>query len=265
MYKKFRFINEELAGDIFYPSSARAKPKAAGIFLYGLPAFIGQNEVTYSLINANLVSFQPHYLGTYDSGGLYSPQSVVETCRHTQSIFTRGVVEQTTKDDAPYSLPPLRLAVGHSFGTLALLRGVRHLTTITTLVLLAPTVHYGRGEADFGNKADGLAILRSIRLAHPFTYRLAPPETWYDLLTGNDALPVPADHPTLKEVIAVGGEDDPYLDWKPLERNLPRIVRAYCGDRVKLKIVRVPSAGHNLAELVEPRRKFSLSDIARNC
>lgn len=260
MYKKFRFIDQGLAGDVFYPTAAGCSPTGSGLFLYGLPAFIGQNEVTYSLIKANLVSIQPHYVGTYDSAGAYSPASVLETCKLTQALCSNGGVRQTTKNNAFFALPPLRIAVGHSFGSLAVLRAARVLTTVTQIVLLAPTVHYRKKDPDYGNRADGFAILQSIRQAHPYTYRLAPDSEWDELMSGNDPLPEAVDHPTLRSVTAIVGDEDPYLSWEPLEATLPSVVRAYCGMRASLKIVRVPKAGHVLADLVEVPGVFSLTD-----
>lgn len=265
MYKKFRFIVDDLAGDIYYPSASSSSPRAAGIFLYGIPAFIGQNEVTYALINANMMAFQPHYYGTYDSGGLYSPTTVINTCRDSQSMFDRGTAPQTTKKNAPFSLPPLRLCVGHSFGTLAALRGVQYLTSLDTLVLLAPTVHYRKVDPDFGNTADGLSILESIRQGNPRTYRLAPDFEWLELMSGNDPLPKNSAHPTLRKVIAVAGAEDPYLKMSALEENLPKIVRAYCGPSVSFELIRVPNAGHNIAELTDVDGHFRLADVALRC
>ncbi len=93
MYKKFRFIENGLAGDLFYPDPSRKiTAKSAGLYLFGLPSFIGQNEVTYALTANGVISCQPHYLGTFDSEGQFSPQSVIETCIKVQEIFDSGSV-----------------------------------------------------------------------------------------------------------------------------------------------------------------------------
>ena len=263
MYKKFRFIDDGLAGDVYYPTTFKEVPRASGVFLYGLPSFIGQNEVTYALISANMISFQPHYYGTYDSTKEYSPVTAVETCIKTQSIFSCGFVKQTMKHNSPFTLPSLKICIGHSFGTLAALRSVRHLTTLDTLILLAPTVHYRKKEPNFGNTADGFAILESIRIGHPYTYRLAPTHEWQELMSGGDSIPSPIIHPSLKEVIAVAGEQDSYLDLDALEENLSTIVHAYCGNAVAFRLIRIPNGGHTMSDLVEVDGVFSLSSTCK--
>jgi hypothetical protein len=258
MYKKFRFRANELAGDVFY--SPGTSPRASGLFLYGLPAFVGQNEVTYAMVESGLVAFQPHYFGTYDSGSDYSPRSAIRTCIESQAIIGSGSVMPVGKKDA-FGLPPLKVCVGHSFGTLVALRAARSLTTLTKLVLLAPTVHYRKASPNYGNKADGHAILDSIAAGNPLTYRLAPRDVWKELMDGNDPLPPAEAHPTLREVIAVAGTDDPYLDMSALENSLHQVVRAYCGDQTSFQLVTVPGAGHTLSDLVEPGEMFSLRQV----
>ncbi len=259
MYKKFRFRVNELAGYVFYAPGHKAR--ASGMFLYGLPAFIGQNEVTYSMVESEVVAFQPHYFGTYDSERDYSPESAVCTCKESQAIFDRGRVDQVGKEGDAFALPPLKMCVGHSFGTLVALRAAKHLTSITKLILLAPTVHYRKSSPNYGNKADGHAILDSIDRGHPLTYRLAPRKQWKELMDGNDPLPRPLSHPTLRDVIAVAGEKDAYLDIPALQQTLPDVVRAYCGEQASLRIVVLPGAGHTLSDLAEAGEAFSLRRI----
>jgi hypothetical protein len=261
MYKKFRFIENGLAGDVFYSSQMATPPRAAGLFLYGIPSFIGQNEVTYAMLSSNLVAFHPHYFGTYDSIGQYSPETVVTTCAAVQKIFSRGQVTQTTKQNDPYPLPPLKLCVGHSFGALAALRGIRSLTDVTTLILLAPTVSYRKNNPNFGNTADGFAILDSIEQCYPYTYRLAPRHDWAQLMAGDDPLPAPSPHPSLTKVIAVAGSEDKYLNIPALQQNLKHIVTAFCGERIEFKLVVVPGAAHPIPDLLEAPDGFSLANV----
>lgn len=259
MYKKFRFRVKELAGDVFYAPGQT--PRASGMFLYGLPAFIGQNEVTYSMVEAGVVSFQPHYFGTYDSGRDYSPDSAIRTCKDSQAIFDRGKVEPVGKKGDAFNLPQLKICVGHSFGTLVALRAAKHLSHLRKLVLLAPTVHYRKASPNYGNRADGHAILDSIEAGHPLTYRLAPRKHWKELMDGADPVPRPTSHPTLREVIAVAGENDAYLDLPALHATLPDLVRAYCGEQATLRIVVLPGKGHTLSDLVEAGDAFSLRRV----
>lgn len=264
MYKKFRFIENGLAGDVYYPDPKfGVTPKSSGLYLYGLPSFIGQNEITYALVSNGALSFQPHYFGTFDSNLDFSPKNVFDTVRISQDIFDRGFAYQTGKGNQKFQLPPLEACIGHSFGNLVALRTIRHLHSVKVLILLAPTVHYRKANPNFGNKANGMSILKSIILENPFTYRLSPLEDWEEIMEGKDELPKPQDHPSLQEVIAVAGADDNYLDIPALQENLHRIVAAYCGEKVRFSLKLIPGGGHPISYLVNAGKHFDLQDVLR--
>lgn len=261
--KKFRFIDDGLAGDIFYPESdSGITVRTAGLFLYGFPAFVGPNSITKALVSSGILAVQPHYFGTYDSGGLHSPISIVDTCRATQTLFDKGYVTQS-KDSKPYKLPEsLEVCVAHSFGCMIALRAVQYLTSLKLLVLMAPAVHYNRTNPNFGLNEDGMDQLESVKRSHPHTYRLAPSTEWEDLLTGKDPLPsFIQQHPTLQEVVAVVGEKDKYFDVSALEKSLPIIIKAYCGNETKLSFKIIPGIGHSSDGLTDAGQNFQLKDV----
>lgn len=258
MYKKFRTIENQLAVDFFYPESTGSSTVGAALFLYGLPSFIGQNEVTYAAVKAGMVSVHPHYYGTYDSGGLFSPDSVVETCKTVQSMFSRGWVHPLAKKEA-FQLPKLLSCVGHSFGCLAALRAAQSLPDLRKIVLLAPTVHYRKTNPDYGNTADGFAILNSIATSHRHTYRLSSADAWQEVMGGNEVFPPTSTHPSLVEVVAVMGTRDPYLKPDAIMQSLPGLVSVLCGERARTRFVTVTGAGHNIADLLGSP-SFNLTD-----
>lgn len=258
--KKFRFIDGGLAGDVFLPDR---QASAAGIFLFGFPAFIGPNEVTRAFVDNGLISFQPHYFGTYDSDGQFSPTSIVDTCRRSQEFFDRGSVAQT-KNNEPFKLnQQIEICVGHSFGGLVALRAAHSLHNLKVLVLMGPTLHYSRSNPDFGNNADGMKSLGYVRLANPRTYRLAPDSDWQTLMSGREPLPPATQHPTLREVIAVVGEHDSYVDIPAFQQSFHLLVAAYCGPSVQHSIVVVPNGGHTLDYLVDAPGVFRLEEVIK--
>lgn len=258
--KKFRFIDGGLAGDVFLPEG-QDTPISAGIFLFGFPAFIGPNEVTRAFVDNGLISFQPHYFGTYDSDGQFSPTSIVDTCRRSQEFFDRGQVLQS-KNNQPFSLTQqIEFCVGHSFGGLVALRAAHILHELKALVLMGPTLHYCRVNPDFGNTADGMKSLDYVRLANPRTYRLASNTEWEAMMTGREPLPPATPHPTLRQVIAVVGENDSYVDIPAFKDNFHLLVNAYCGPNVDHSIIVVPKGGHTLEYLVDAPGVFRLSDV----
>jgi hypothetical protein len=254
--RKLRFVDGGLAGDIYFNDQIAFQD--AALFLYGFPAFVGPTPVTVELVNGGYLAFQPHYFGSYDSSGPHSPYSLLDTCRATDELFQRGHVT-LSGDGKPHTLPSkASLCVAHSFGCLVALRAVNLLSSIESLVLLAPAVHYGRSDPDFGLKENGLKHLEYVRASHPLTYRLAPKDHWIDLLTGRDALPRNGEHRSLKRVLAVVGDRDEYFDKEALRRNLPLIVRAYCGPNVEFDLHALPFADHSLDELVPAMKRQGL-------
>lgn len=254
--KKLRFVDGGLVGDIY--TNDRVKDDDAAVFLYGFPALVGPNAVTTELVRGGYLACQPHYFGSYDSAGPHSPNSLVDTCRATDEMFRRGSVSMS-KDGRIQALPSkARLWVAHSFGCLVALRAVKFLSTVETLILLAPAVHYGQKDPDFGIREDGLKHFEHVKVSYPYTYRLAPKDQWIELLTGRDTLPKNSDHESLRQVVAVVGDRDEFLDKDALGRNLKLAVAAYCGSSVRLDF-HVVASDHSLDELVSAMKFESLS------
>ena len=258
--KKFRFLDKGLAGDVFYPDpDVGPRPSSAGVFVYGFPAFVGPNAVTALMVQRGMMAVQPHYLGSYDSDGIYSPISLLDTCRVAGELFQQGHVTQS-RDGKRFDIPSqIDVFVGHSFGCLVALRGIRFLPSIRRLVLMAPAVHYSRSNPDFGLHENGPEHLEYVRRSHPHTYRLAPATEWHELLTGKDGLPRHQyTHPSLEEVVAIVGEKDKYFDREALRSNLPVIVEAYCGSRARFSFHVVREAAHPVDDLVPAMAKMGL-------
>jgi hypothetical protein len=263
--KKYRFIDNGLAGDVYYPHpNTGIKPKTAGMYLFGFPSFIGPIEVTTALVADGLLSFQPHYYGSYDSDGLFSPNSVVETSKTSQALFDRGYITRMP-DGSKFELPEkLEILIGHSFGCFAAIRAVPFLKTLKVLVLLAPTIHYSRTNPDFGVDEDGVAQIESVRISNPKTYRLASAEEWRVPMLGQDPIPNLGNHPTLEEVVVVVGENDKYFDLKALRANLPLLIRGYCGEKTEYTFLTLPGVAHAInSGHLEKQNGFDFSGLLR--
>jgi len=255
--KRFRFIEEGLAGDAFYE---RGRQDFAGVavYLYGLPSFPASNPVTVALVAAGFIAIQPHYFGTYDSEGEFSPTSMVATLEAVGRSVLQGRLIQA-KDGTPFEIPrTVSVCVGHSFGCAAALRGFHKLPGVTTLVLLAPAAHYGQGEEDYGVRDVGLDDLEYVRTSHPHTYRLAPASEWAEILMGKDPLPTAPQPSSLRNVWAVIGDEDTYFDLPVAKERMPRLLEAYCGSQTARQLVVLPGCGHPVAELLSNDGGFNL-------
>lgn len=263
LIKKFRFIDNGLAGDIYYPDpSCGVEPTSAGIFLFGFPFFVGPNEVSTALVSAGMMSFQPHYYGSYDSEGVFSPESLIETCKTSQALFDRGFVTKMPEKKQTALNPKLELCIGHSFGTFAAIRAVQYFHTLKVLVLLAPTIHYSHQDPDMGVNEDGLENLEAVRLTNPHTYRLANNDAWRDVLTGKDPIPSLPDHPTLKDVYVIVGEKDKYFNHPVFEKMIPTIVKGYCGKKAKITFLRLKNVAHAInSGLLDKRYGFDIDSV----
>ena len=266
--KKFRFVEDGLAGDVYFDRS-RDSFSGLALFAYGFPSFPGPNAVIEALTAAGLVVISPHFRGTYDSEGEFSPESLVSTVEDVARLVGRGYLAQG-KDGKHFDLPERWvLIVGHSFGCAAVIRSWFHLKGVEALLLLAPTAHYSIHDPDYGVREDGMAQLDYVRETHPYTYRLAPDTVWRDLFSGIDephAQNVSASN--APSVTAVIGEQDAYFDVEVARVNMSRLIDRYVGDTSPAVHV-LRGCGHPLAELVNPDTGFALQSflhdlVARN-
>jgi hypothetical protein len=243
--KKFRFISGDLAGDIFYDQ--HREPRGSALFLYGFPSFVGPNQLVQDVVAEGYALISPHYYGTYDSSGAHSPASMAQTIRDTDNALSSGRIVKIGSTKSPIPLPPISVAVGHSFGTAALIRSAYELPSLERMLLLAPTMHYGRTPVDYGMRSDGRDGYNGTLASHPLTYRLAPIGEWASIFDGTDK-PVLHDLAgQLQTVHVVIGEDDPYFDVPiAADASIP-LVKAYVGN-VPTTVQVLPSAAPGIDE-----------------
>ena len=57
--KRDRFFVDGLACDIYWDETLGAPPRGLGVYVYGFPGSIGNNEVTKIMLNLGMVVVQP--------------------------------------------------------------------------------------------------------------------------------------------------------------------------------------------------------------
>ncbi len=249
--QRARFINSGITSDVYFPPTD-VTPSETGLYTYGFPGSIGVNAVTDFLHqDRGQVVVQPHYAGTYDSAGHFSPVAAIE------SITTVGIAVAESKavnikNNEPLSIPStLTTLVGHSFGCFAALRAASSLSSLRTLLLLGPAISFGDGPLSCGVQEDGAWQIAYVRRSRPFTYRLAPEDTWLSMFRGDfDEPGDPAGSSSIQRVIGVVGTDDKYFDLKLLEERFEQIVRLYVGSNPKAELLMVEGADHSTASLL---------------
>ena len=99
---RFRFIEKGLCCDVYY--NKKKNIDKCALFLYGFPATIGSNNLTEVLVDRGYTVLHPHYYGTYDSMGDFSPQSAFETVKTIVEIVKDSLVKNL-KSTLMYKLP----------------------------------------------------------------------------------------------------------------------------------------------------------------
>jgi hypothetical protein len=262
--QRARFINSGITSDVYFPPTD-VTPSETGLYTYGFPGSIGVNAVTdFLLQDRDQVVVQPHYAGTYDSAGFFSPVVAIE------SITTVGIAVAESKavnikNNESLLIPPtLTTLVGHSFGCFAALHAAPSLSSLRTLLLLGPAISFGEGPLGCGVKEDGAWQIAYVRRSRPFTYRLAPEDTWLSMYCGDLNEPSdPASSSSIQRVVGMVGTDDKYFNLKLLEERFEQIVRLYVGSDPRVELLMVEGADHAAASLLTLGRDDLLAALGR--
>lgn len=246
--KKNRLYIKKLAVDVFYNRAIDFNEnKLAVVILNGFPDFAGPNALTNLLVSEDIVVFQPHLKGTYDSAGEFCPEGVKSSLCLLNTIIWEAracTYPDNTPEIFPWKINSLAL-VGHSFGGLLAIRYSYCLKNVEKLLLTSPALHYG---VKYGCYEIGPEHYESVRKLYPFTYRLAPIEMWDGILDGIDTLPEEP-YGTVKGVLILYGNNDKYFDIDKVKTIAPGLVSAYVESATPiLKIVE--GSGHPIAEIL---------------
>lgn len=210
--KRARFISEGLAADV-YSDGEFERTSEAGIYVYGFPGSTGPNPLTRFFTVRGVTMVQPHYFGTYDSAGLFSPGSAITSIDQVADVLSRGGTEDV-KAHAPLDLPRnVTTLVGHSFGAFAALRAAKHISTLNTLILMGPAITFGKGTLGCGVHEDGEWQVSYVRRSRPYTYRLSSDDEWFAMYRGDHNPPKdPEETSRLARVVGLVGSQDKYFE-----------------------------------------------------
>ncbi|MDE7425887.1 MAG: hypothetical protein K2N51_19680 [Lachnospiraceae bacterium] len=173
---RFRFIEKGLCCDVYY-NKKRNIDKCA-LFLYGFPATIGSNNLTELLVDMGYTVLHPHYYGTYDSTGDFSPQSAFETVRAIVEIASGSLV-RNLKSDTMYKLPDtISICIGYSFGAYVLRHTVQYLKDLEEVFLFSPVMSNSPTNKLCWVNENGQEHLNYVMRTRPFTYRIKDKEIW---------------------------------------------------------------------------------------
>lgn len=247
--KKKRYYNSKIAVDVFYnPEINIADFKKAVVSISGFPDFIGINPLTQLLVGSNVLVFQPHMAGTFDSGYLFNPEGAIRTFIALNDLINNANGSDLPSTNAikmPWNIDSV-LLTGHSFGGFFALRFFNLIENVEKILFTSSVFHY----ADrYGCLEIGPEQYEKVSNQYPYTYRLADISEWMGMWEGKDKLPT-APLGKAKEVMIIYGENDKYFNIELIKQNLLELVRRYIvSDNIKIEIVK--EAGHPLIELLD--------------
>lgn len=247
--KKKRYYNSNIAVDVFYnPEINIADFKKAVVSISGFPDFIGINPLTQLLVGTNVLVFQPHMAGTFDSGYLFNPEGAIRTFIALNDLINNANGSDLPSTNAvkmPWNIDSV-LLTGHSFGGFFALRFFNLIENVEKILFTSSVFHY----ADrYGCLEIGPEQYEKVSNQYPYTYRLADISEWMGMWEGKDKLPA-APLGKAKEVMIIYGENDKYFNIELIKQNLLELVSSYIiSDSIKIEIVK--DAGHPLIELLD--------------
>lgn len=247
--KKKRYYNNNIAVDVFYnPEINIADFKKAVVSISGFPDFIGINPLTQLLVGSNVLVFQPHMAGTFDSGYLFNPEGAIRTFIALNDLINNANGSDLPSTNAvkmPWNIDSV-LLTGHSFGGFFALRFFNLIENVEKILFTSSVFHY----ADrYGCLEIGPEQYEKVSNQYPYTYRLADISEWMGMWEGKDKLPA-TPLGKAKEVMIIYGENDKYFNIELIKQNLLELVSSYIiSDSIKIEIVK--KAGHPLTELLD--------------
>ncbi len=249
--KRFRFLVSDQMCDVYEPDAPTALGRCA-VYLLGMPATLGATPITDQLVKAGYHVLQPHYPGTYDSAGFFSPTKSIEAIQHLIGAATSAPVIDL-KSQKSKSLPSrLDVCVGQSFGAFVALRVAASTKSIEDLLLFSPAITYGQGATSCGFLEDGPSFISYVRRSRPLTYRLGSDRSWNDLYDG--LLDTPASRGVdggLRRIVGVVGTEDELFALDQLTSRFDSLVRAHVNPVATTSLEVVTGGGHSTDSLYE--------------
>lgn len=245
--KKYRARLDAVACDVYTDRRWDSTERPTAIFLNGFPDFVGPGLVVRQLVAGGTLVVAPHFEGTYDSDGEFTPEGCRRTLARTGEALSSGSLPLAAGSALSVSPTSLSL-VSQSFGAVSSLRFFAELPQLNCIAMFGAALHYSRSNPDYGCLEVGVEHYDEVRRTHPHTYRLGPLGPWAEILSGTDPLPsTPLG--SVPVVRVYYGANDAYFDLEMAQANLPSLLDAYI-DTADRSVQLVPGSGHPLDEVL---------------
>lgn len=246
---RFRFIEKGLCCDVYY--NKKKNIHKCALFLYGFPATIGSNDLTELLVDRGYTVLHPHYYGTYDSTGDFSPQSAFETVKTIVEIVNGSLV-RNLKSNAMYKLPDIiTICIGYSFGAYVLRNTVQYLKDLEEVFLFSPVMSNNPTNKLCWVNENGLEHLNYVMRTRPFTYRIKDKAIWMERYVNDVYTERKHEINDIKNVLwFYGKNDDAMIEYKIKEKYLEATKECISGN-ANVAIYCVDDGDHGINTLIK--------------
>lgn len=235
---RYRFFTESgVCVEVF----EAADETGTALVLLGMPATIGESALTRLLNQAGYTVLQPHYPGTYDSRGEFTPREAAESINEIVAAVGHGSVLDAKNNAARAIRNHVDVTIGYSFGAhIALRTGIpsRH------LLLISPAVAYGTDSTGFGE--EDASFLDYPSRSRPLTYRVGDTEEWGAFYRGEQNRFELSESQCLKALVVYGSEDSS-LQSDRLEAGIDELLSRH---GIETRFLRIDGGGHSASSLL---------------
>jgi len=259
MMKRYRFIENGLCCDVYY--NKEYSNNQCALFLYGLPATIGSNDLTELLVEKGYTVLHPHYFGTYDSLGDFTPSSAYKTVAKINEIVKNGTV-RNLKNNTIVLLPnTITVCIGYSFGAFVLKHSIKYLETAKTILLTSPVMSNNKLNSLCWVNEHGEKHLNYVIRTRPFTYRIKNTTEWYDAYVNDNFEHGDISNNSVNNILWIYGKHDPAMIEKLLIEKYKMASESTLSKNATCDIMCVENGNHSINSLMTDITKEKISKL----
>lgn len=245
---RFRIIEKGLCCDVYYDKSLKEHKLA--LFLYGFPATIGENELTGELVKRGYMVLQPHYYGTYDSEGDFTPDSAFRSVNSIIDITRKSVVTNLKSNQITTIPQKISLCIGYSFGAYVLRHSLNQLIDVENVLLFSPVMsNCPQNQLCWANE-NALEHLQYVLRTRPYTYRIKDTSMWINKYVNDEMASCSLQNYNVKKVAwIIGSKDDTIIKPVIIDRH-EKVAHDLINPNAESKLIIVENGAHGINSLV---------------
>lgn len=255
---RIRFRHDGLAGQLYTARSDNSlAAERLAVVCPGLPYVPTEEYVTKILLGCQYDVIQVQYPGTYDSEGVFCPESAIGVVSKILELCDGGVIADPKTNEMLPLNRRVDTLIGHSFGSYVVLRSLSEGASVPNALVAAPFFAFGAARINAGVIANLSGHAAYLKRAMPHTIRMSSMREWHDFfLVDPERIAIDAyQGATLPacRILPVVGERDPSFNVEALQKYVGTLAVSLQtrGSRLAVEpLMVVPGAGHGLEETI---------------